>query len=585
MSFFKKQLSFLLCLFLFVSINSCKKDLLIEDEVVNPLQTPSQLKNISLDELQQKIKIQKFDTYSSVMANNLPKDGKIRIREDLYLYTDKITMITANGVTSYTMAVQQNSKQKATFQNVTFVDRAGVIETYLLTYKASKDWAAKLRKDKKAPFEGYFSSTKLVNQISKVSVNKTSAEGCETFTYYYQVAYQCGGPAGNIHWPWEYCPWAGGSDGPGYYTYSRSISICGSGGTWVSGLTGDGTSGGGGSGGSTPTYPTLPPNYNPDCNYGYSVAGQATTSGESTSADGDGDCAYDNPNPAGLIANINKLTGILGLSWAKQEFLHNMDAIQGKTLTSDFLAFLNGNGVTSQNIDLGNWAIDFLIANPTYDYEVFKNHFLGVNEGSDGDYNAAFWEDPNVTFVAQTLPSFSAFKNAFPSHKNTLYDTPSKMYNAVGGTPLAIFHSSGNPNTCALRVSRALNYSGIIIPHIANQTFLGADGKYYFLGAANLNGWMKKTFGTPTGSNYLTGAEGGLNGRDFPVKLIGKQGIYIMIPVNSRGCDDLSVTPRVVGAGFCASGHSDILENKKCDGDCYLGARGGVKEIFIWELN
>ena len=48
-------------------------------------------------------------------------------------------------------------------------------------------------------------------------------------------------------------------------------------------------------------------------------------------------------------------------------------------------------------------------------------------------------------------------------------------------------------NACALRVSRALNYSGVTIPNIANHTFQGSDGKYYFLSSAKLYNWMIKT--------------------------------------------------------------------------------------------
>ena len=112
------------------------------------------------------------------------------------------------------------------------------------------------------------------------------------------------------------------------------------------------------------TYPTLPLNYNPDCDYGYSGVSSANSSGVSTSSVGDGDCAYDDPNPAGLIANINKLTGILGLDWAKQEFLHEQNALQGKTLTIDLISYLNLYGASPQNIDFANWAVNSIISNP-----------------------------------------------------------------------------------------------------------------------------------------------------------------------------------------------------------------------------
>ncbi len=83
---------------------------------------------------------------------------------------------------------------------------------------------------------------------------------------------------------------------------------------------------------------------------------------------------------------------------------------------------------------------------------------------------------------------------------------------------------------------------------------------------------MKKTFETPSGTNHLTGAQGGANGQIFPTLLSGKKGIYIMTP-NYPG-----------NSYFGVSGHADIISNGICDGGCYFNAKGGVSEIFIWEL-
>ena len=130
-----------------------------------------------------------------------------------------------------------------------------------------------------------------------------------------------------------------------------------------------------------------------------------------------------------------------------------------------------------------------------------------------------------------------------------------------------------------MRISRALNNSGITIPAGINR-YQGADGKYYFLSCAALLKWMKITFGTPAGSNYLTGSQGGTNGLKFIDLLSGKKGIYFMVPNFPGGCDTSTTT----GTGFCASGHADIIQNGVCDGSCYFNARGGVAEIFIFEL-
>lgn len=44
--------------------------------------------------------------------------------------------------------------------------------------------------------------------------------------------------------------------------------------------------------------------------------------------------------------------------------------------------------------------------------------------------------------------------------------------------------------------------------------------------------------------------------------------------------------PNVAGLdGFEASRHADLYFNNDCDGNCYFNAKGGVSEIFFWELD
>lgn len=193
-------------------------------------------------------------------------------------------------------------------------------------------------------------------------------------------------------------------------------------------------------------------------------------------------------------------------------------------------------------------------------------------EGPDGEYDAEYWEDPNLTLPQQSLPSFNDYNNAFPK-KNGGYMPATEVYQLVGGQ---LYNSHlANPtaysNACAIRVSRALNYSGVTIPEIAGQTEKGSDNKNYFLSARNLSAWMEKTFGTPTGTNRITGAQGGTNGENFPALMDNKSGIYIIINAYPGQ------------AGY--TGHADILDNGSCNGGCYLSPSGGVAYINIWPLN
>jgi hypothetical protein len=228
-------------------------------------------------------------------------------------------------------------------------------------------------------------------------------------------------------------------------------------------------------------------------------------------------------------------------------------------------------------LNFGDWAIQHLNENQNIPFATFENQYLKVPEGIDGSYNSSYWDDPNLNFPKQSLPSFSDFETNYPKHSDPLYVTPSAMWNSVGGEALNLYNS--NPalykNTCALRVSKALNYSGVSIT-AGPDRYEGADGKYYFISCEALFKWMKKTFETPSGSNHLTGAQGGVDGKKFEGLVTGKKGIYIMIPNLPGGC--------VTQTGFCASGHADIINNKKCDGGCYFNAMGGVSDIYIWEL-
>nr|WP_298659750.1 type VI secretion system amidase effector protein Tae4 [uncultured Flavobacterium sp.] len=254
----------------------------------------------------------------------------------------------------------------------------------------------------------------------------------------------------------------------------------------------------------------------------------------------------------------------LGLSSTQIAWLNTQTIELRKSIISYFTPLYEGELIAS-------WAINFFMQHPNTTWAQFKSWFLGVSEGSDGEYDAQYWENPNLTFPPQNLPSWNAFNSSFPTINGGYMPAP-EVYQLVGGQ---LYNSHlNNPNAysnaCAIRVSRALNYSGVTIPFISGQTETGADNKNYFLNAKNLNAWMRKTFGVPTGSNHLTGLQGGTNGENFPTLLSSKKGIYIMIANYP---------------GLFATGHADIINNSHCPGECWFNPTGGVNYIDIWELN
>jgi hypothetical protein len=232
-------------------------------------------------------------------------------------------------------------------------------------------------------------------------------------------------------------------------------------------------------------------------------------------------------------------------------------------------------------LSFGTWAITYLKENPTVQFSKFKNQFLGKVEGKDGDdnaYDSTYWENPTLDFPQQNLPSWANYYNAYPHASDSSGLSADSVYKLVGG---AIYQKHISPdsnirknyqNACALRVSRALLYSGINIPEVPG-TMKGGDGKNYFLAARALNAWMRKTFKTyPTNPNHhhFTKAQGGVNGRNFPTLLAPYKGIYSL------------VSPK---GSTWATGHADCwLPNGKCVNNCHF-ADADIEYVDMWELN
>jgi RHS repeat-associated protein len=175
--------------------------------------------------------------------------------------------------------------------------------------------------------------------------------------------------------------------------------------------------------------------------------------------------------------------------------------------------------------------------------------------------------------IKPSLPSFDEMNKNYPKDENGNDLPSSDVYSLVGGDIEKLYNSDPDnyANACALRISRALNYSGIAIPQISNKTFKGGDGKNYFLSSGKLLDWMVSTFGKP--NLKLKGADGGIDGSQFQSKLIGIKGLFIM----------QASYPRKFGA----LGHATLYNGSSCIGGeehCYFNAEGGVQTINIWKL-
>lgn len=246
--------------------------------------------------------------------------------------------------------------------------------------------------------------------------------------------------------------------------------------------------------------------------------------------------------------------------WVIYNVLYNKEKFQ------PLLTFLNETNYITESISFVKFAIDFFQVNQNITWDQFENWFMGTPEGLDGEYDAAFWENPNLTFQQQNLPTLAAFKSAMPSK----YTDAGTLCNSLGGDVLKMYNdviAKGKKlNTCAIRVSTALIKCDVSIPFIpdnpngSKNTVKDKDGNYLIINAKALNKWMRKTFGTNTANyRHFTAVQGGVKGGNFPQLMedIGSDGIYSMV---SR--------PEIHGTW--GTGHADILEEGDCRIKCHF---------------
>lgn len=118
-------------------------------------------------------------------------------------------------------------------------------------------------------------------------------------------------------------------------------------------------------------------------------------------------------------------------------------------------------------------------------------------------------------------------------------------------------------NTCTIRLSRALNYSGVTVPwnfpvlasngkQAAAVTVLGADKKRHMIRVREMWQWVKKIFGKSVSARYETGELPGP-----PAAIMGKQGIlYVKVDVWSDATGHFGVWN---GSNWLSTGSHDQM--------------------------
>jgi RHS repeat-associated protein len=160
----------------------------------------------------------------------------------------------------------------------------------------------------------------------------------------------------------------------------------------------------------------------------------------------------------------------------------------------------------------------------------------------------------------QTRPDFATLSANYPGSKVSRAD----LLNAIGGK--VKWNFDNNPadyaNTCAIRMSKALNDSGHLIPFIKGQTGSGDNGNWYFYRVSDLVSYVNTTFGSADITNATSAGLQNQNG-------------IIFFEVSGWGD---------------ASGHVDIWNGTGCGTKCYWPGSSNLNgatmtNASLWLLN
>lgn len=569
--FFLKGLLLLGGMFL---LFNCQQDDFAESRLSAENQDNYSISRISFKELKENPKA--FQELKKANAKSISSNGRGVYNEDYGVFVDttNIVMIEKEGNHSITFHIIGDNYDRVD-NLVLKLNGDGSYTGYKVSYMFTEEEMSQLQENTvltdKIPY-----SVVEMDRVSNSQTGRAEVSGpcISTSTVTQSICHPANGGPSITYAPNTY---TGGCNGIMEYKTTQVISIdlgCMSGG------------GGGGNGTFSPNMPgntggnpvTSTPggSYTPGGNNprndipgsGNNGSGTNPTTPPTNPAD-----QTHNPGDGPIIT-----TPLLVLD-ASKAFYNNLDSGQKQWWNNavnsiakrEILTYLEEDTYSEESKAFGKWAIDYLKANPSVTIEQFENRFMGTSDGQDGEYDSAYWDNPNLTFPTQSLPTWNNFKAAFPLDKDPLYDTALKMLNSIGGE-VANFYNGPETNTCAFRLSKALNYSGVVIPNIPGQTFKGRDNKYYFKAAYQINLWMRKTFGTsPTNPNHysITGAEAGVHGVELPTLLSEIKGIYSLYSSDFTW----------------ASGHADLLyPDATCGNNCHF-YDAPIHRIEVWELN
>lgn len=160
-------------------------------------------------------------------------------------------------------------------------------------------------------------------------------------------------------------------------------------------------------------------------------------------------------------------------------------------------------------------------------------------------------------------PKFDDLWKAYPFSDRPNGGSVEDVKNLVGGRVDAAWIK----NTCAIRVSRALNYSGHPVPadfkgkQGKNFAVTGVDGKWYAFRVRDMHAYLKHMLGKP---DVVEASR--LNDSKVRGKFLNKKGMMVF---KVTAWDD-------------ATGHITLWNGTKCSDKCYFNE---AVQVELWILN
>ena len=225
----------------------------------------------------------------------------------------------------------------------------------------------------------------------------------------------------------------------------------------------------------------------------------------------------------GPIGN-NGIIGEIGRAFTHGVANGLITSIQGGNMLTGFVSSCLSSLVGSAFMMYGK-----SLANSSIGIYTFSGVTGGVGSALTG---GNFWEGFTNGIINAGLNHLqlaftdSQLKKMFETYQKSYeqYDSPELFYKSIGG-PLGEWAAESPEhfqNSCAARLSKAMNYNGFEIKKGTPNTYLGGDGKYYFVNAKAMQTYLSKKWGTPrllkngqilkNGIFFQTGFPGGVTG-------------------------------------------------------------------------